>query len=340
MTQLWYDPLFLEHRPGAQHPERPDRLRSILEGLAQRPIAGLERPQARPATLEELLRIHPRDHVDALLALRNKSAVVDADTLISPATVDAALLAAGCAVESTSQVLQGKTQNAFVLVRPPGHHAEPSRAMGFCFFNNIAVAAQAALDAGAQRVAIVDFDVHHGNGTQAAFWDRRDVLFLSAHQAPLYPGTGAVEEIGAGEGAGFSVNCPLPAGMRDADYGAVFRDVFLPVLDEYAPDLVLVSAGFDAHEADPLADMRLTERGFAAMMAAVKDLARQRSGGKLVALLEGGYDLGALADSVHASVEVLSGRQDTFPGTGVSAPAGQAIRVCRQTLRPYWKAFA
>jgi acetoin utilization deacetylase AcuC-like enzyme len=208
--------------------------------------------------------------------------------------------------------------------------------MGFCFFNNVALAAETARKLGAQRVAVLDFDVHHGNGTQAAFWNRRDVLFLSVHQWPLYPGTGAVQDVGAGEGEGFTVNCPLPAGMGDADYGAVFSEIFLPVMRQYRPDFVLLSAGYDAHAADPLADMRLTERGYAAMTYAAMALAQEVCGGKVVALLEGGYDLSALANSVHATLEVMGGRKDEFP-SGVSAAAARAIAACQEQLRPYWK---
>ncbi|HEX2660724.1 MAG TPA: histone deacetylase, partial [Polyangia bacterium] len=250
------------------------------------------------------------------------------DTPVSPGSWRAAARAAGAAVVAVEEVWTGRARNAFALVRPPGHHAEPAAAMGFCLINNAAVAAAAARRLGAQRVAIVDWDVHHGNGTQHLFEDRADVLYLSAHQYPFYPGTGAPDEVGTGDGAGFTVNCALAPGQTDADYGAVFQDLFLPALQRFAPDLIIVSAGFDAHARDPLGEMRLTERGFAAMGSALRDLAPD---GKLVLMLEGGYDLDALADSVRATVEVLAGARETFP-SGVASGAPEAIAATRAAL--------
>jgi acetoin utilization deacetylase AcuC-like enzyme len=232
--------------------------------------------------------------------------------------------------------MAGSAQNAFALVRPPGHHAEASHAMGFCLFNNVSIAAEAALRQGAQRVLVLDWDVHHGNGTQNSFWRRRDVLFCSAHQYPYYPGSGAPTDLGDGPGEGFTVNCALPGGQRDADYGAVFHDVFLPIARQFRPEVILVSAGFDAHQDDPIGGMNVTERGFAAMASAVRSLAAEVAGGKLVLLLEGGYDLPALAHSVHACLEVLAGqRTDTFP-SGVGPSGAEAISASRQALAPYW----
>src|SRR5262249_8522735 len=202
----------------------------------------------------------------------------------------------------------GRAESAFALVRPPGHHAEADRAMGFCLLNNAAIAAEAARRLGAARVLVLDWDVHHGNGTQHIFEARDDVMYMSSHQWPYYPGTGASREVGTGAGRGFTVNCPLPAGQGDADYGVAFHDLFLPAARACAPDVVLVSAGFDPHERDPLADMRVTERGFAAMATAMAELAQEACGGKLVLLLEGGYDLAALAHSTRACLEVLGGR--------------------------------
>jgi acetoin utilization deacetylase AcuC-like enzyme len=204
--------------------------------------------------------------------------------------------------------------------------------MGFCLFNNVAVAAEAVLAAGAQRVLVLDWDVHHGNGTQHHFFARRDVLFCSTHQFPFYPGTGAPTEVGTGEGAGFTVNVALPGGQGDAEYGAVFHELLLPLAQRYRPELVLVSAGFDPHRADPLGGMDVTERGFAAMCSAARALATEVCGGKLVLLLEGGYDLDGLAQSVHACVEVLAGRRDEFPA-GARAGVRAAIDASRQALR-------
>jgi len=234
-------------------------------------------------------------------------------------------------VGAVEAVMQGRAANAFALVRPPGHHAEPDRAMGFCLLNNAAIAAEAARRAGAERVLILDWDVHHGNGTQAAFWNRRDVLYQSVHQFPFYPGTGAPTETGHGAGEGFTVNCALPGGSTDADFGVLFEGALLPVAQAFRPDCVIVSAGFDAHREDPLGGMVVTERGFAAMCSALMEL----SGGKLVLLLEGGYSLEGLAQSVHACLAVMTGRREAF-ATGSSREAARALADTKRALRPYW----
>jgi len=337
MTRLFVDPRFEAHVAGPMHPESPGRLRAILEVLDRAPITGITRQTPRPATREELRSVHEAAHVDHVLSLAGKHAQLDPDTAMSPGSAEAAVLAAGAAAEATLEVLAGRAPNAFGLVRPPGHHAERARAMGFCLFNNVAVAAETARRAGAERVLVLDWDVHHGNGTQHAFEARRDVLFCSSHQFPYYPGTGATGEVGAGDGRGFTVNVALPGGQGDADYGAVFHDVFLPIAHAYRPEVVLVSAGFDPHRADPIGGMNVTERGFAAMASAMKQLADEVCGGKLVLLLEGGYDLDGLAQSVHACVEVLSGaRRDEFPA-GVGAQAARSIAEAREAQRPFWK---
>jgi acetoin utilization deacetylase AcuC-like enzyme len=254
---------------------------------------------------------------------------------VSPGSWDAASNAAGASVAAVEAVWRGEARNAFVWARPPGHHAEQARAMGFCLLNNAAIAAAAARKLGAARVLVLDWDVHHGNGTQHIFERRRDVLYMSSHQYPFYPGTGAPDEVGQGDGRGFTVNCALPAGQTDADMGAVFEDVFLPIARAYAPEVVIVSAGFDPHERDPLGEMRVTERGFAAMCAALRRLAESTAQGRLVLLLEGGYDLKALAGSSRACLEVLAGRDETFPSG--AARARGAIAATREALRPYWK---
>jgi acetoin utilization deacetylase AcuC-like enzyme len=322
-TLLLTDPLFLEHDPGQEHPESPSRLARIVDDLRQRPVAGTTWAAPRPAEDSELVTVHEPQYLASLAALSGRHALLDEDTMVSPRSWDAARLAAGAAVQAVEEVWAGRAANAFVLARPPGHHAEVDRAMGFCLINNAAVGAEAARRAGAARVAIVDWDVHHGNGTQHLFDRRADVLFVSTHQAPLYPGTGAPFEVGAADGAGLTVNCPLPPGQDDADYGAVFSDIVLPAVERFAPDLVIVSAGFDAHARDPLAQMNLTERGFAAMCAAVLALVPRG-----VLLLEGGYDLDALAASVRACVEVMTGRRETFPAGG-SGEARRAIAATR-----------
>src|SRR4029077_13162608 len=235
------------------------------------------------------------------------------------------------AIGAVEAVMTGRARNAFALVRPPGHHAEPDRAMGVCLLNNAAIAAESARRAGAARVLILDWDVHHGNGTQDTFAARDDVLYMSVHQYPFYPGTGASEEGGVGAGRGATVNCPLPGGQGDADYGVAFHDLFLPVGRAFAPDVVIVSAGFDAHARDPIGGMRVSERGFAAMGSGLMQLADETCGGKLVLLLEGGYDLPALAASVRASLEALTGRKESFPA-GARPEVVQAVAATRAAL--------
>jgi len=327
-TQLVTDPACLGHVCGPGHPESPIRLRRILDDLEASPVAGATWMKPRAATSTELAAVHTRAHVSRLAALDGRMAALDPDTGVSPGTWRATTLAAGAAIVAVEEVWSGRAQNAFALVRPPGHHAEAAHAMGFCLINNAAVAAEAALRLGARRVAILDWDVHHGNGTQHLFEDREDVLYLSSHQFPFYPGTGAAEEIGRGPGLGFTINCALDPGQGDADFGAVFQDLFLPSLAAFDADLTIVSAGYDAHVRDPLGGMNVTERGYAAMTSAVRDVAR---GGKLVLLLEGGYDLAALAASVRASIEILVGGSDTFP-PGADRRASEAVRATRDAL--------
>jgi len=335
-TRLYTAPEYLEHDMGPGHPESPSRLKAITELLERAPVAGTEAKAPRRATSEELSRVHAASYVERLASLAGQSVQLDPDTSMSPGSHEAALLAAGAALGAVEDVLSGAADNAFALVRPPGHHAEASHAMGFCLFNNIAVAAAHALAQGAKKVAIVDWDVHHGNGTQHTFEARRDVLFCSSHQFPFYPGTGAATETGSGEGQGFTVNAALPGGQGDPEYGAVFESLFLPVVQAYRPDVLLVSAGFDPHKLDPLGGMRVTERGFAAMASAVKKLAAEVCGGKLVLLLEGGYDLGGLSQSVHACVEVLAGaRTDSFP-SGVGPGVDRAIDATRAAHAQFW----
>lgn len=332
-TRLLTDPAWLEHHAGPMHPESPGRLRAIHEVLEHAPLRGTELSRPRPATREELLRVHTAAHVDQVLSLRGKSAQLDGDTAMSPGSTDAAVLAAGAAAQLALDVWKGEVDNGFALVRPPGHHAEGDQAMGFCLFNNVAVAATSVLNAGAKRVLLLDWDVHHGNGTQHTFYGRRDVLFCSSHQFPFYPGSGSETEIGEGEGRGFTVNVPLPQGRTDADYGAVFHDVFLPIAQRYSPDFIIVSAGFDPHHNDPLGGMNVTERGFAAMTSAVKQLADQCCGGKLMLVLEGGYDLDGLAQSVHACAEILSGRgEEEFP-RGADGAVSKVTTAVRDALK-------
>ncbi len=335
-TLLFTDPLFLKHEPGRGHPESPARLQSILGVLARAPVPGTLMRSPRSATEAEVAAVHTPRLREQLQHLAGHAAQIDPDTRTSVDSHDAALLAAGASVQAVEEVWAGRARNAFALVRPPGHHAEPGRAMGFCLLNNAAIAAEAARRLGAERVLILDWDVHHGNGTQAAFWERRDVLYQSVHQFPFYPGTGAPHEAGAGAGEGYTVNIGLPGGASDADYGMLFHELLLPVAQAYRPQLILVSAGFDPHRSDPLGGMALTERGFAAMCSALRSLAESVCDGKLVLLLEGGYSLEGLSQSVHACAEVLTGRSDEFPTGHTSVEAAAALARSRERLKAYW----
>lgn len=254
-----------------------------------------------PATREQLERIHHPDYLDEIeAAAASGGGWIDGDTLVGADSFAVASLAAGAAVAAVDAVLDGDIARGFVLARPPGHHATPDRGMGFCLLNSIAIAAAHALARGTRRILILDWDVHHGNGTQDAFYDTEHVLFCSIHQSPLYPGTGAGHERGQGAGVGFTLNIPLPPGRGDDDYHQVLTEIVTPAARAYAPELVLVSAGFDAHRDDPLAGMRLTEAGFTHLATAAARIAAESAGGRLVAVLEGGYDPGALGRGVAA----------------------------------------
>jgi acetoin utilization deacetylase AcuC-like enzyme len=331
-TLVLTDRAMLNHDPGHGHPESPARLGAIQVDLERSPIEGVRFEAPRAVTAAEIDAVHDPRHRAMLEKLAGESVALDPDTVTSPGSWDAAQLAAGATVGAVEAVMSGRAANAFALVRPPGHHATANKAMGFCLLNNVAIAAEAALRAGARRVAILDWDVHHGNGTQDIFADRPEVLYMSIHQYPFYPESGAAQEVGTRAGRGTTINCPLPGGLGDADYGVAFHDLFLPAARVFAPDLVLISAGYDAHERDPLADMRVTERGYAAMTTLMMQLAAETCGGRLVLALEGGYNLTALANSVRATLEGLTGRRDEFPrGAGHAAPA--AVAAARAALR-------
>jgi len=295
----------------------------------------------RQATREQLARVHGDEYLRRIAETAGSALALDPDTYTSPETYEIARLAAGAAVDAVERVLGGKHQRAFALVRPPGHHAERNRAMGFCFYNNIAVAAAHARALGAERVAIVDFDVHHGNGTQHIFEDDPSVLYMSAHQFPYYPGTGAAAEIGCGDGRGFTVNVPLEVGATDDDYRVAFAEVIVPVLQQFNPDVLLVSAGFDAHERDPLAGMRVTTAGFGAMTAELRLVAEACCGGRLVAISEGGYDLRALAQSTQAAVDALAAERSPaprWPAALVPSTRGrEGAALAKAALTPFWK---
>jgi len=303
-TLLLTHPACLEHDTGFGHPESADRLRAIDDALSGDTFKNLQREEAPRADLSQIERLHPKAYVETVHAEIPKKHHnwLDPDTVVSPGSWEAALRAAGAIIRAVDQVAAGHADNAFCAVRPPGHHAEPSHAMGFCLFNNVAIGAlHARVAHGAKRLAIVDFDVHHGNGTQAAFWTDRDVFYGSTHQMPLFPGTGALDETGVGN----IFNAPLAPGDGSEEFRAAYEDRILPALDTFAPDFLLVSAGFDAHLKDPLAQLRLLEPDFAWVTEKLLQAAAKHTGGKLVSTLEGGYDLDALAASTAVHVQAL-----------------------------------
>ena len=307
MSVLFYThPVALRHDAGPGHPELPVRLQAILKAVDGAAIAGLERREAPEATLEQVQRVHPARYTSRMLGAVPKEgyARVDADTVLNPFSGEAALRAAGAACAAVDAVMAGEVRHAFCAMRPPGHHAEAMEAMGFCVFNNVAVGAlQARAVHGLSRLAIFDFDVHHGNGTQAIFWDDPDTLYVSTHQSPLYPGTGHLQERGI---KGNILNRPLPPGTgSDAWRRVVERDV-LPAIDHWRPQLVFISAGFDAHMDDPLASMALVEDDFAWVTRELCGIADRHAEGRVVSVLEGGYDPAALARSVVAHLQVLT----------------------------------
>jgi acetoin utilization deacetylase AcuC-like enzyme len=328
-------PASLAHDTGA-HPERAARITAIEAELARHGWLGMARVEAPRVERHVLTAVHPAAHVDTIEAVCRSAPparAIDADTIVVEASYEAALRAAGGAVELVDMLLSGEASTGFSALRPPGHHAEPSRAMGFCLFNNIAVAAQHALDAhGLERVLVLDWDVHHGNGTNAAFHATPAVLFVSLHQSPLYPGTGPASDVGGGAGTGFTVNLPVGAGADDALYGSLLEHVVTPLARAYEPQLVLVSAGFDAHRDDPLAGLALTASGFAEMTGTVRRLAAELEV-PVGAVLEGGYDLDALAASTVATLQVLTA-PDPPPAPDVEiAPEANAALA---RLAPHW----
>lgn len=315
------DKRFLLHDPGSGHPERPERLPAVRRGCMAA-FADVQSVQPVEATESDLLRVHTAGHVERVLAARGQRVVFDADTATSPGSVEAALLAAGGAIVATRAVIEAPDALWFCNIRPPGHHAEANRAMGFCLFNNVAVAAAWALAQDPTlRVAIIDPDVHHGNGTQAIFWNEPRVLYISLHQAPFYPGTGSAAETGGPAAPGSVINFPLPAGAGDAEYLAIVRDAVRPALSAFRPGLLLISAGFDAHRLDPLGGLRVTTEGFGAFFAEIGAWARA-AGVPVATMLEGGYSLEALESAVPASLQGLAG---ACPAVGPVEPPVPAV---------------
>lgn len=354
---IFYDERMLEHRPEASdeflpgrladrihdildglpftwtYPEVPGRLAAIMDQLNRAPVPGVRLESGSVATREQLARVHTTSYLDSIYALRGESAWLDVDTTaVSPGSVEAAEVAAGTGIAAVEAVATGRAHSAFALVRPPGHHAEPARARGFCLFNNVAVAAaHAQAELGLGRVLIVDWDAHHGNGTQAIFWAQEDVLLFDTHRAPpFYPGSGLLDEVGAGLGEGATVNVPLPGGTGDAAMAKAFREILEPAADQFLPDLVLVSAGFDAHRLD--LTLNMTDEGFAVLTGIVQDIADRHCDGRLVLVLEGGYHQHALASGVRAVLEVMA-------GAGPPEPVVTGLREVEEAAQFHRPAF-
>ena len=328
------DPRFREHDPGAGHPERPDRVAVLEHLVADWEGTTLERVAPRPATDEEILAIHSAGLLDTMRSTEGRRCRIDADTATSARSYETALLAAGGLIELVDAVATRAHRNGFAFVRPPGHHATSTQAMGFCFFNNAAIAAHhLRAKHGYERVAIIDWDLHHGNGTEAIFYEDPGVLYVSLHQYPYYPGTGAASDVGRGAGAGFNVNVPFSPGVGDAGFLLAFEQVIEPVLRQYAPQFVLVSAGFDAHHRDPLGSLQVTERGYHEMARRLLALADDVAGGRFAAVLEGGYDLDAIRNSTEAVLSAMSTPLVLPEDLDVSS---DALEPLKRVLRPYW----
>jgi acetoin utilization deacetylase AcuC-like enzyme len=315
-TGFIYHPIYMEHFAGLGHPERPERLSAILDALATTGlISDLVELSPSPCPREYVEWVHSARLIDSIESLCKRAPQhIDADTAVSEKSFEAALHAAGAGIAAADAIARGEIDNAFCAVRPPGHHAESDRAMGFCLFNNVAIAARYVQRIqGIGKVLIIDWDVHHGNGTQEIFYEDPTVLFFSSHQYPYYPGTGSMQEGGMGEGETFTINVPLRAGCGDREYIEVYSKMLPQIADVFEPDFVLISAGFDAHESDPLASMRLTDEGYAELTRMALDIARQHCQGRLISMLEGGYDV-ALGTSVAAHIETLCGKRQRNSG--------------------------
>jgi acetoin utilization deacetylase AcuC-like enzyme len=333
---------FADHLNPPGHPERLQRAEVMQVVAAEFRQSGGEVREPRAATQDELARIHDREYITRISETAGKATALDPDTFTSPDSYDVARLAAGATIGCVEHVLEGNGRRAFAMVRPPGHHAERNRAMGFCLFNNVAVAAAYARARGLSRVAVVDYDVHHGNGTQWSFYEDPSVLFISSHQYPYYPGTGAATDIGRGKGLGFTVNLPMDAGGTDADFEVAYKTVAFPVLRQFRPELILISAGFDALNDDPLAGMRLSVNEFARLTAGIAAIADEYCHGRVAAVTEGGYDLGGLASCLRAVTKVLSGETSLAdlgaPLSSADARRGRAtVDAVVPGLRRYWQ---
>ena len=330
---------FADHLNPPGHPERLERAEVMQVVASEFRQRGGAVVAPRPATTEELARVHDREYIGLIREAAGRAVALDADTFTSPDTYEVALLAAGAAVSAVDHVLAGPAgSRALAMVRPPGHHAERNRAMGFCLFNNIAVAAAHARSRGLSRVAIVDYDVHHGNGTQWSFYEDPSVLFISSHQYPFYPGTGAAGDIGKGAGAGFTVNFPIEAGATDADYERIYAAAAAPILRQFKPELILISAGFDAHVDDPLGGMRVTAPQFGRLTSLLALVADECCNGRLVAVTEGGYDLRGLAASLRTAIGALAGdaTRDQKAPDGPTPRGDASLAAVGPHLSKFW----
>lgn len=302
-----YDDSFLLHDAGPMHPESPERLKAIMEMIKEIDLEYVI-IQPREATRQELILVHDAEYVDMILGLHPKGLIMlDPDTAFSPGTAKASLMAVGAVLESVDKIVAGEYNRAFCPVRPPGHHAEPDRAMGFCVFNNIAVGAAYAIDKKRiKKAAIIDWDVHHGNGTQKMFYSSDKVLYVSLHQYPYYPGTGSAGETGTGSGKGYNINIPMGYGSSDDDYRMAFNDIIIPALDDFKPELMFISAGFDAHRSDPLAGISLSTEFYGEMTSILRKIANKYCDGKIISVLEGGYNIDILKETVALHLTELA----------------------------------
>ncbi len=348
-TGIVKDPIYLEHKPGYLHWESPQRLEVLYEMLAEKDIAGtFETIAPRKAVREEIELIHEHQYYDYVAATAGKPRFsLDSDTQTSELSFEAALFAAGGLLDGVDRIMAGDMNNVFGLVRPPGHHAEAGQGMGFCLFNNVAIAAAYAIKRyKLSRILIVDWDLHHGNGTQHSFYRDRRVLYFSTHQYPYYPGTGAFSEVGDGDGRGFTVNIPLSMGHGDAEYYKIFRKILQPIALEYKPELVMVSAGFDTYFKDPLGGMEVTSAGYATMAQVILDIAGECSDGKLLITLEGGYNLGGLKDGVKSVIKQLTGKKAADAELlgknpdDIGKTADYTVSRAIDVQREYWTCFA
>lgn len=334
-TCIIYHPDYLKHDTGF-HPERKERLLSIMAYLKETGMMDqLKLADPRYAELDEIEYIHSKDYIEQVKTYSEYEIPLDIDTPMCKYSYNVALLAAGGGIKAVDAVLD-ESDCSFALVRPPGHHAEPDRGMGFCIFNNVAIAARHAQKKGKKRVLIVDWDVHHGNGTQEAFYEDASVLYFSTHQYPHYPGTGWIDEVGRGEGKGYNINVPLPEGTDDAGFIAAFEEILVPAALEFKPDAILISAGQDACADDGLAQMRMSADGFGVLASMVKSIANKTGNGKIAAVLEGGYDLTLLARSVAAIIEVFLGKEPERKQRAVSAQVRNRLEEVKKVQRNYW----